>query len=90
MATKKQAKQDTANDERFIGMTEYMLDVMRLAQARGIPNAYGLWKEIGGSMESANDIWNGKTKSISFKMLSRLCHVLRCSPSKLFAKVEAD
>ena len=66
---------------------EYTLNIQPLAKAKGIKHGYDLWKRVGGSMQTASNIWKGKFTAISLEMLSRLCFVLDCEPGQLFAKV---
>ncbi len=72
----------------FSEMTRYRLHIHPLARRRGLKHAYDLWQRVGGSKESASDIWNGRTSSVSWEMLSRLCDILGCKPGKLFVTEE--
>lgn len=72
------------SEEGFEGMEMFVLNVRPLAEVRGMKNAYHLWLKLGGSKEAASDLWNGRTKGVNFDQLSRLCHILRCKPGKLF------
>ena len=45
---------------------------------------YKLSKDSGVEYSTLHRILNNKTKSISFKMLDKLCKVLKCSFNDLF------
>ena len=75
-------------EEGFEDMKRYVLYVRPFADARGMKKAYHLWQRLGGSKEAASDLWHGRTKGVNFDQLSRLCHILRCKPGKLFYAAE--
>lgn len=58
--------------------------------ALGVPTAYSLWKKIGGSKQSAHDLWSGKVVMIRLETIDALCELLRCEPTDLFEKVPTD
>lgn len=76
------------SDEGFEDMERYVLYVRPLALVRGMKNAYHLWQQLGGSKASASDLWHGRTTGVYNEQLSRLCHILRCKPGKLFYTAE--
>lgn len=72
-------------EEGFEEMERYVLYVRPLCEARGMKKAYHLWLKLGGSKGAAADLWAGRTTGVNFDQLSRLCHILRCKPGRLFA-----
>ncbi len=59
------------------------IHVRVVAEARGIANASQLWRRIGGSQESAAQLWKGEFKMIGIRTLEKLCGVLECQPGDL-------
>ncbi len=56
------------------------IHIQPLAVERGITTAYQLWQKMGGSQESAAQLWKGEFKMISLKTLAKLCALLECQP----------
>lgn len=59
------------------------IHVRVVAEAHGIANASQLWRRIGGSQESAAQLWKGDFKMIGIRTLEKLCAVLECQPGDL-------
>jgi len=62
--------------------------ISALATDRGITTAYQLWQRIGGSQESAAQLWKGEFKMIRLETMVKLCALLECQPGDLFTLEE--
>lgn len=51
---------------------------------KGVTTSYQLWQKIGGSQESAAQLWRGEFKMIGINTLAKLCAALGCQPGDLF------
>lgn len=45
---------------------------------------YWLAKETGITYPNITNLCNGKTSSIKFEMIEKICHVLQCTPNDIF------
>lgn len=57
--------------------------VKEIAQKKGITTAYQLQKALDISPSVAAKLWGDDFEFISKTSLNRLCHLLKCNPSKL-------
>jgi DNA-binding Xre family transcriptional regulator len=57
--------------------------VKEMAQKTGITTAYQLQKALEISPSVAARLWSDDFELISRASLNRLCHFLKCNPSKL-------
>ncbi len=60
------------------------IHISALAAERGITTAYQLWQRIGGSQESAAQLWKGEFKMIRLETMVKLCALFDCKPGDLF------
>lgn len=66
------------------------IHIRDVAESRGIANASQLWRRIGGSQESAAQLWKGEFKMIGIGTLEKLCAVLECQPGDLLTYASDD
>jgi DNA-binding Xre family transcriptional regulator len=59
------------------------IHVKKMAEKRGITNAYGLQLATGLSPDVTQRLWKGRWEKISRETIDRLCQALRCQPGKL-------
>ena len=64
--------------------------IQAIAAERGITTSYQLWQKIGGSQESAAQLWRGEFKMIGLNTLAKLCAALDCQPGDLFTYEAGD
>lgn len=62
---------------------EVLSHIQEMAKNRGIENAYQLWQKVGGSKESAAQLWRGDFKKVGISTLKKLCDVLDCGVGDL-------
>lgn len=60
------------------------LNINTLAQARGIKNLAAHLMNFGFTYQPAFRLASGKTKSLPFPTIEKLCLALNCTPSDLF------
>ena len=59
------------------------LNIQHLLDKKG-ETKYWLVKKLETDYTFAGKLLEGKTKSISFQMIGRLCDLLECTPGELF------
>jgi DNA-binding Xre family transcriptional regulator len=60
-----------------------VVNIKRLAEARGITNAYQLQKALEVQPSVAARLWKGEFTKISLDTLNKLCRLMNCQPDKL-------
>ena len=73
------SKKNTESREDY----EVVSRIQEMAKNRGIENAYQLWQKVGGSKESAAQLWRGDFKKVGISTLKKLCDVLYCGVGDL-------
>ncbi|HWT01770.1 MAG TPA: helix-turn-helix transcriptional regulator [Pyrinomonadaceae bacterium] len=76
--------QETSNGQTVSRKAyEVVSHIQDMAKKKGIENAFQLWQKIGGSKESAAQLWRGDFKKIGISTLKKLCEVLGCGVGDL-------
>jgi DNA-binding Xre family transcriptional regulator len=57
--------------------------IRKVAESRGVKNAFQLWKRIGGSKEKSAQLWSGEFKMLGMNTLALLCRELECQVGDL-------
>jgi len=70
--------------------TKWRLNLKEALRKRGIDHAFALWQKIGGSKQTASDLFNGKVTMVRLETFDRLDETLGITPFELFEKVEHD
>ncbi len=74
----------------MLGCMKMQIHIRDVAESRGIANASQLWRHIGGSQESAAQLWKGEFKMIGIGTLEKLCALLECQPGDLLTYASED
>ena len=61
--------------------------IREVAEGRGVPNAFHLWQRIGGSKETAYQLWAGEFKMVGLHTLASLCEAIGCTVGELLIAV---
>jgi DNA-binding Xre family transcriptional regulator len=67
-----------------------VLSIQKLAGVAGIDSASALQKVIGGSKETAADLFFGRVTMIRLETIDKLCELFRCQPNDLFEFVQVE
>lgn len=69
---------------------QYKLSIQKLARERAdIHSCYALAQKIGGSRETAANLWFGRVAQVRLETLTKLCELFHCEIGELFEKVPA-
>ena len=68
--------------------TKWKINLRNALEKRGVENGNALWLKIGGSKETAYDLFNGRVKMIRLETLDRLEEAFGISPYEILVKDE--
>lgn len=59
---------------------EWVINIQEAAEKRGIENPYQLWQKLGGSKQTAAQLWKGETTMIKTETMNHIQNVLGINP----------
>ncbi|MDQ3798017.1 MAG: helix-turn-helix transcriptional regulator [Acidobacteriota bacterium] len=70
--------------------TRWKIHLKAALRKRGIKNAFGLWQKIGGSKQTAAELFNGSVTMIRLETFDRLEDSLGITPFEILSTREEE
>ncbi|MBS1797374.1 MAG: helix-turn-helix transcriptional regulator [Acidobacteria bacterium] len=70
--------------------TKWKIDARKALEKRGINKPFALWQKIGGSKETATQLFNGTVVMIRLETFDRLWNELGISPFEIIVNTEKE